>query len=188
VVACIALALAATIGLPAYLAPVPAGNEWVVVALQLGVWTVPVAALVASRAYWIRRGTITLDDGQVVVPGRFLGEDRFTVTSLRVERLKVVQDVYVGPVPTGMRLDRGERVTLREGARQRTVSERVLSPGALACLLADLDALARGEPARGPAGWSALFDTVDTLVASVPRPPRDPAEDRLDAELQSLDS
>jgi hypothetical protein len=178
-------AIAVVWWLPGYLRA-PPGTAWVVWLLQGAVGALAVVAIAASRPYWIRGGAIELFPDSVVVPGHMFGSDRFAVVSTRIDRLHVIQAIHAAGAPTGARLDRGEFITLIDGARRRKFSERVLvAPGSLPCLLADLSACARGDPPRGPDGTTAVVDNADASIVAAK--PADRYEAHLDAELREFD-
>jgi hypothetical protein len=177
-------AIAGMASLPAYLRPPPGGSGplWWCEAMMGGLI---VLAFAASRSYWIRAGAIELHADRIVIPGHFAGARSFAVRSLRIYRVRVQQGIQMFGVPTGARLDRGEYITFVDGAQRRKLSERVLVvPGSLPWLLADLEALAHGAPARGVEGWQAV---AEAAVAEAAAATPDHYQARLDAELEELD-
>ena len=90
-------------------------------------------------------------------------------------------------VSTG-RLDRGEIVTFAAGGQRRRLSDWVFAnPADMRFLIADVDAVMKGEPPRGPYEWKvkvAIAAAASLTKSASKATPRDRYEAELDAELE----
>ena len=151
----------------------------------LALLSLPMVLVVwSSRPYRVGGASVEVYADRVEIPRPFRGHLAFPLDALRVSRLRVIQSLTVMHLPTGVQLDRGELVTfLAPGMPSRRLSDRVfIEPGSLSQLLADLTAASKGEPARGPEGWTKLFRELDAVVRA--QTPIDPRDAELDAELR----
>ena len=127
---------------------------WVVFAMCAGL---PVLMLTVMRPYLVSAPAIALYADRLVVPNAWRGSSTFPFATLKLEQVRILQNVSVMAIPTGAQLDRGIRLTLRADGVHRTISDRIFAePEALRWLLADVATVARGEPARGYDAWKTV--------------------------------
>ncbi|HEY3358122.1 MAG TPA: hypothetical protein VGQ83_33040 [Polyangia bacterium] len=179
--------LAASGGLLVYGLPALGGGGVGLLVLA-AVAGLPGLALWASRPYRVGAPSIDVYPECVDIPAPWRGRVRFELGTLRVARTRVMQEVTVMHLPTGVVLDRGEIVTFR-GTRRRQLSDRVFrQPAELGHLVADLHAVACGQAPLGPDGWRALEAAAsacqDGGTPPAPRATDQELEARLDAELR----
>jgi hypothetical protein len=191
----LALAAVATAGLGWQVVSLPTGLGWRAFALlgsldavTLGLYALiallPLLALWASAPYRVGGKSIDVYADRVEMPRAWRGRVAYPLRALSIARVRVVQQVTVMHIPTGVQLDRGEVVTFSaDGLPSRKLSDRVfVEESGMQFLLADLAAVSNGQPPRGAAGWSKLFDEVEALVDA--QKPADSRDAELDEELR----
>jgi hypothetical protein len=147
--------------------------------------SLPCLALWASRAYRVGAPSIDLYRDRVEVPGVWRGRVRFGLAALRLARVRVLQEVSVESIPTGLVLDRGEVVTFIGDGRRR-LSDRVFpAPADLQHLIIDLHLTHGGRAPLGPGGWRSFVADISALAEAEQARTTSPDDRELEARLEA---
>jgi hypothetical protein len=173
-----ALAVLGAVGAGLAIYSVARGHfSWTIVGLGGLLAVVAVVYVVTTKEYRAR-GIIRLTAGSVEVPDPRGAPQTFPTAGLQLEVIRVsVRYKLVGM--TVADVSRGSVIVLRAGGLQRRISTLTLvDPDQAPALIADLEAIVRGEAPRGP-------------QPPQPRPtpvgPPDRLEQQLERELAALD-